>query len=109
MSELLRYLAILSLSPCTGFYFSKVLELFPQNGAPLPSLERARFIFTNALAFSVSGRGCEGCSGIAPRRYCKETLLRFKSLIESRRLYNGCYITNGTFSSSCKAMGFSGV
>jgi hypothetical protein len=62
MSNMLRYLTFLLLSHCTGLSISNVLELFPQNGASLPSLERTRFISTNILAFSASGRGQKGQS-----------------------------------------------
>jgi hypothetical protein len=42
---------------------------------------------------------CEGYSGLVPRRYCKETLLRVQRLIESRGLQYGCFINNGTLRS----------
>jgi hypothetical protein len=46
------------------------------------------------------GYDCEGYSGLAPRRYCKGTLLRFQRLIESMGLWHGCFINNGSPSSS---------
>jgi hypothetical protein len=53
-----------------------------------------------AVLTTIKWRPCEGYSGLVPRRYCKKTLLRVQRLVESRGLWYGCFINNGTPSGS---------
>jgi hypothetical protein len=59
-SDLLRYVSVLLLSHCTGFSLTKSIELLKQDGVQEPSLERVRFVSSNILAYSASGRGDNG-------------------------------------------------
>jgi hypothetical protein len=59
-SDLLRYVSVLLLSHCTGFYLTKSIELLKQDGVQKPYLERVWFVSTNILAYSASGRGDNG-------------------------------------------------
>jgi hypothetical protein len=61
-SDMLRYVAVLTLSHCTGFSLTRSLELLLLEGIYAPSLERVRFISTNILACCPSGRGNQGRS-----------------------------------------------
>jgi hypothetical protein len=61
-SDMLRYVSVLLLSHCTGFSLTKSIELLKQDGVQEPSLERVRFVSTNILAYSASGRGGGGQS-----------------------------------------------
>jgi hypothetical protein len=77
-SDMLRYVAVLTLSHCTGFSLTRSLELLLQEGISAPSLERVRFISTNILACCPSGRGNQGRSSWQCSRDQTQSLADFE-------------------------------
>ena len=59
-ADMYRYVSVLLLSHCSGFSFEKATTLLTQAGCVTPSLELIRFISSNILAYSPTGRGSEG-------------------------------------------------
>jgi hypothetical protein len=54
--------------------------------AELENELKAWIVEKNQKGLRVKDQYCEGYSGLVPRRYCKETLLRVQRLLESRGL-----------------------
>ncbi|PXF45277.1 hypothetical protein BWQ96_04976 [Gracilariopsis chorda] len=52
-----RYVAVLLLSHTTRFSICETIDVLRQSGNSTPSLERIRFIASNILTFSATGRG----------------------------------------------------
>jgi hypothetical protein len=77
-SDMLRYVAVLILSHCTGFSLTRSLELLLQEGISAPSLERVRFIWTNILACCPSRRGSQGRSSWQCSRDQTQSLAEFE-------------------------------
>jgi hypothetical protein len=77
-SDILRYVAVLILSHCTGFSLTRSLELLLQEGISAPSLERVRFISTNILSYCPSGRGSQGISSWQCSRDQTQSLAEFE-------------------------------
>ena len=57
LDDMYQYVAVLLLSHCTGFSFSKTIAMLLDCGCSPPSLERVRFISTHILAYSPTYRG----------------------------------------------------
>jgi hypothetical protein len=61
-SDMLRYVGVLILYICTGFSQTRSIELLLLDNVTAPSPDRVRYIATNVLAFSPTGRGDQGQS-----------------------------------------------
>jgi YqaJ-like viral recombinase domain len=77
-SDMLRYVAVLILSHCTGFSLTRSIDILVQENVSAISLDKVRFISTGILAFSPSGRGDQGHSTWSCSRDHTQSLSEFE-------------------------------